>query len=249
MSGAVTWGPNPFVAFGTESGDFVVFDVDIQRRIPIFPADPPAAIGGTQGVSWWFRGAPPRPIQVTEHWTVDTVDEHPARTRFAPPGKRPPPSGPHVLPGKPVVKKAKAGNMPPAPAPALTPVDQAKAVVDAVSSESKKPAASRSKQTGMLAADRDAVPIETPPTHNITPQPAAEPFLWILISGSVVGVLLLGLGLVLSRRRRMAVVPPASVKVRCARCGKVIRVWSGAAGKRFECPGCGERQSIAAGEP
>jgi hypothetical protein len=102
MSGGVGQqnGGNPLVCFGNEWGDFVVFDIDIPRQVAVFPGDGPWTIWGTQGTWVWPRPDPGK-VQWTDHWTVDTLDQHPAATPYRPGWKRPPPSGPSVSPGRP----------------------------------------------------------------------------------------------------------------------------------------------------
>jgi hypothetical protein len=101
MSGSVTWGGNPFMAFGNEGGDFVVVDLDIERLVEVWPDEPPASIGWAQWLWVWPRPDPGKALHFDDdHWTVDTLDAHPARTPYRPGWKKPPPSGPHFLPGK-----------------------------------------------------------------------------------------------------------------------------------------------------
>ncbi len=67
---------NPLVCFGNEPGDFVVCDLDIDRLVSVWPNDPPAKLGGTQGFLWWYQGNG-KNIRLEEHWLVKTLDAHP----------------------------------------------------------------------------------------------------------------------------------------------------------------------------
>lgn len=107
-SGGVCTEGNPFVCFGSESGDFVVLDLDTERTIKIQADDKmPAKLGGSQGYFWWwYTGVDGKEPRLEESWTVEIIDRHPALTPVHPSWKRPPPSGPHfpVTAGHPLKK-------------------------------------------------------------------------------------------------------------------------------------------------
>ncbi len=71
-------------------------------------------------------------------------------------------------------------------------------------------------------------------------------FLWLLVTPVLSAALLLGLGLLVLKRHTVqrAVRRHGAVKLRCIQCGKVVKVLDGAAGKKFQCPGCGTVQRI-----
>lgn len=98
MSGGVGVEGNPFVCFGTETGDFVVLDFDVERVVVVRPGDKPEKLGGTQGVFWWYWGADGKGPQTQDHWTVQVLLRHPHASPFK---QRfmPPPTGPHDLQG------------------------------------------------------------------------------------------------------------------------------------------------------
>ncbi|HXD88415.1 MAG TPA: transglutaminase domain-containing protein [Urbifossiella sp.] len=107
MSGGVgvfDSGEDPFICFGTESGDFVVTDLDVERSLKILPKDRPTNIDGLQLMAWWWytdkAGQDPK---VEHHWKVEVLSKHPIATP-ARPWKRPPPSGPH----RPIKQRATA---------------------------------------------------------------------------------------------------------------------------------------------
>jgi transglutaminase-like putative cysteine protease len=96
MSGGVGVESNPFVCFGTEAGDFVVLDLDIDRIVPLKPKDKPTHVGGSQGFMWWwFTDKDGKEPRLEDHWTLEVLDKHPVPTAVKPSWKRPPPSGPH----------------------------------------------------------------------------------------------------------------------------------------------------------
>jgi transglutaminase-like putative cysteine protease len=222
MSGGVGQqaGGNPLVCFGNEPGDFVVFDLDISRQVVIFPGDTPATIAWSQG-TWVFPRPDPGKVKWSDHWTVETLDLHPAATPYRPDWKYSLASGPSLLPSS------------PAPAPPIQGSAQPKTADDSPPAEVGPPKAARDGPTGESG------------------EKGAEwgwVWPWLPLSVAVAGFLVLALGLLFLKRGRapQAVAPVASVKVRCVRCGMVVKVLSGAAGKRFQCPRCGVIQRIGA---
>ncbi len=164
----------------------------------------------------------PRPdpgnVKWSDHWTVETLDQHPAATPYRPSWKRPPPSGPTVLPGN------------HASAPRKQESDQPKTANVSPLAEVSLPKAAH----------------DDPPVGSGEKGTDTRWGLPSLLFVVVAGVLVLGLGLLFLKRglAPRTVGRGASVKVRCARCGKVVKVLSGTAGKKFQCPGCGVIQTM-----
>ena len=78
MSGGVSTG-NPLTCFGNEPGDFVVLDLDIERVVPILAGDPPTKLGGTQSMYFWYWGNAAKVLMNEKNWTVETLEQQPAR--------------------------------------------------------------------------------------------------------------------------------------------------------------------------
>ena len=93
MSGGVGTPGNLFACFGTEAGDFVVTDLDVERRLKLLPRDKPSNIDGLQLMAWWWftdsKGKEPR---AEHHWKVEVLDRQPAVATLRP-WKHPPPTG------------------------------------------------------------------------------------------------------------------------------------------------------------
>jgi hypothetical protein len=211
---------NPLICFGNEWGDFVVFDLSFPlRQVVLFPGDAPAGIWGSQG-TWVFPRPDPGKVKWSSLWTVETLVQHPATTPYRPGWKRPPPSGPTFLPVNLPTGPTRQASIQPKP---IAPTQQA-------SIQPKQVSSSRLPETSLPKADTGSKATD------------AEPMvLWMSLSAVVAGVLVVGLGMLFLKRGRapQAVAVAASVKVRCPRCGQKVKVLSGEAGKKFQCPGCG----------
>lgn len=183
MSGGVTAEGNPFICFGTEGGDFVVLDLDVERVVQLLPEDPPAKVGGGQGMGWWwYTGVAGKPPRTEDHWTVETLDVHPAAKPYRSRWKRPPPTGPHATPKKPIhlMSLRSVREEPPAPTAAPAP----RPGVD--------PPAPKSA---------DAAPPETRARPKAAEDAGGAEFPWLLLGGAGVGVGLLVVLVVFVNRR------------------------------------------------
>jgi predicted RNA-binding Zn-ribbon protein involved in translation (DUF1610 family) len=211
-SGVDTGGGNPLGAFANEMGDFVVFDLDIERFVEVWPGEPPASIGWAQWLWMWPRPDPGRALHYDDdHWTVDTLDLHPSRTPYRPGWKKPPPSRPRFLPGQ--------------PAPA-TPA--------AVAILAKAPAGDADTKTAAASTGSDSkeIPKQVGYAWLLFLTPLAFVLLlflrswWLSKRGGVPPV------------QR----PSNGTKQRCLKCGAVVKVLAAKVGAKFQCPGCGTVQ-------
>jgi hypothetical protein len=96
---------------------------------------------------------------------------------------------------------------------------------------------------------QNAAPVELPAGD---PKPVARRY-WFLLGACIVGGLLLIVGLVVLRRKALAKplagAPSAAertIRVACTRCGRKLRAKDEFAGKRVNCPSCGDVVQIPA---
>ncbi len=75
-----------FAFFGNDPGDFLALDHAADLSVDTFPGEPPTPVGPLQGLTWWQAGGSGHGEHAEMHWTVDTIEEHPAAT---PPPRRP----------------------------------------------------------------------------------------------------------------------------------------------------------------
>jgi hypothetical protein len=74
--GVANAGGDPLSCLGNNSGDFVVADLDIDRKVSYFANDPPAKLGAIQNYGWWYQGSGEN-IRPDYHWLVKTLDARP----------------------------------------------------------------------------------------------------------------------------------------------------------------------------